>query len=66
VVFGDIGTSPLYTLKTVLGVTGAAHPEPGAILGAVPLILWTRIMAWRTGLARTIQFMSSQRLDRGA
>jgi KUP system potassium uptake protein len=24
VVFGDIGTSPLYTLKTVLGLTGAA------------------------------------------
>ena len=24
VVFGDIGTSPLYTLKTVLGVTGGA------------------------------------------
>ena len=23
VVFGDIGTSPLYTLKTVLGLTGA-------------------------------------------
>ena len=23
VVFGDIGTSPLYTLKTVLGVNGA-------------------------------------------
>jgi KUP system potassium uptake protein len=22
VVFGDIGTSPLYTLKTVLGLTG--------------------------------------------
>ena len=25
VVFGDIGTSPLYTLKTVLDVTGGAH-----------------------------------------
>ena len=27
VVFGDIGTSPLYTLKTVLDATGA-HPFP--------------------------------------
>ena len=44
VVFGDIGTSPLYTLKTVLGVTGAAHPEPAAILGALSLILWTLII----------------------
>src|SRR6516165_5402464 len=44
VVFGDIGTSPLYTLKTVLGVTGGAHPEPTAILGALSLILWTLII----------------------
>jgi KUP system potassium uptake protein len=42
VVFGDIGTSPLYTLKTVLGVTGGA--EPAAILGALSLILWTLII----------------------
>src|SRR6516165_5072777 len=43
VVFGDIGTSPLYTLKTVLDVTGA-HPGPAAILGALSLILWTLII----------------------
>jgi KUP system potassium uptake protein len=44
VVFGDIGTSPLYTLKTVLGVTGSENPEPAAILGALSLILWTLII----------------------
>jgi KUP system potassium uptake protein len=44
VVFGDIGTSPLYTLKTVLDVTGGAHSEPAAILGALSLILWTLIV----------------------
>jgi KUP system potassium uptake protein len=43
VVFGDIGTSPLYTLKTVLDVTGK-QPEPAAILGALSLILWTLII----------------------
>jgi KUP system potassium uptake protein len=43
IVFGDIGTSPLYTLKTVLDVTGA-HPGPEAILGALSLILWTLII----------------------
>ena len=43
VVFGDIGTSPLYTLKTVLDVTGT-RPEPAAILGALSLILWTLII----------------------
>jgi KUP system potassium uptake protein len=40
VVFGDIGTSPLYTLKTVLDYTGP-HPDPAATLGALSLILWT-------------------------
>ncbi|MDR3529960.1 MAG: potassium transporter Kup [Rhodopila sp.] len=43
VVFGDIGTSPLYTLKTVLDVTGA-HPAPAATLGALSLIVWTLIV----------------------
>ena len=42
VVFGDIGTSPLYTLKTVLGLAGN-HPSPGAILGVLSLTLWTLI-----------------------
>jgi KUP system potassium uptake protein len=43
VVFGDIGTSPLYTLKTVLDHTGP-HPDPAATLGAFSLILWTLIL----------------------
>ena len=43
VVFGDIGTSPLYTLKTVLALTGAT-PAPAVILGAVSLIIWTLII----------------------
>jgi KUP system potassium uptake protein len=40
VVFGDIGTSPLYTLKTVLNYTGP-HPDAAATLGALSLIVWT-------------------------
>jgi KUP system potassium uptake protein len=42
VVFGDIGTSPLYTLKTVLDLMG--QHEPGAVLGALSLIVWTLII----------------------
>jgi len=42
VVFGDIGTSPLYTLKTVLDLMGG-H-EPLAVLGALSLIVWTLIV----------------------
>src|SRR5271168_3471933 len=40
IVFGDIGTSPLYTLKTVLDYTGP-HPSVAETLGALSLILWT-------------------------
>ena len=40
VVFGDIGTSPLYTFKTILGATGSA-PNAAAVLGALSLVLWT-------------------------
>ncbi|MFC5488125.1 potassium transporter Kup [Dokdonella soli] len=42
VVFGDIGTSPLYTLKTVLDMTGGNHPQ--TILGVVSLLVWTLIV----------------------
>jgi KUP system potassium uptake protein len=41
VVFGDIGTSPLYTFKTVLDLTGGNAP---AILGVVSLLVWTLII----------------------
>src|SRR6202023_1263780 len=43
VVFGDIGTSPLYTLKTVLALTGA-RPDPSVTLGALSLIIWTLVV----------------------
>jgi KUP system potassium uptake protein len=40
IVFGDIGTSPLYTFKTILNLTGAT-PDAGTVLGALSLVLWT-------------------------
>jgi KUP system potassium uptake protein len=43
VVFGDIGTSPLYTLKTVLALTGE-RPDPAVTLGALSLVVWTLIV----------------------
>jgi KUP system potassium uptake protein len=43
VVFGDIGTSPLYTLKTVLALTGD-RPAESDTLGALSLVLWTLIL----------------------
>ena len=43
VVFGDIGTSPLYTLKTVLALTGE-HPDASVTLGALSLVIWTLVI----------------------
>jgi len=43
VVFGDLGTSPLYTLKTVLALTGQA-PDASVILGLTSLVIWTLII----------------------
>src|SRR5271154_2249379 len=40
IVFGDIGTSPLYTFKTILGAT-ATPSDPATVLGALSLVLWT-------------------------
>ncbi len=40
IVFGDIGTSPLYTFKTVLG-TAEVPSDPATVLGALSLVLWT-------------------------
>jgi KUP system potassium uptake protein len=40
IVFGDIGTSPLYTFKTVLGAAEGAS-EPATVLGMLSLVLWT-------------------------
>ena len=42
-VFGDIGTSPLYTLKTVLGLT-AGTPDLATTLGLLSLLIWTLIV----------------------
>jgi KUP system potassium uptake protein len=43
VVFGDIGTSPLYAMKETLGMHGM-QPEPVAVLGVLSLIFWSLIM----------------------
>ena len=57
IVFGDIGTSPLYTLKTVLGLTGE-NPDPQVTLGSLSLIIWTLIVV------TTIKYVSvAMRVD---
>ena len=43
IVYGDLGTSPLYTLQAVLGATGG-HFYPAAALGSLSLIFWALII----------------------
>ncbi|HEY0300015.1 MAG TPA: potassium transporter Kup [Rhizomicrobium sp.] len=44
VVFGDIGTSPLYAMRETVLATGGATPGHTAIFGALSLILWALII----------------------
>ena len=42
VVFGDIGTSPLYALQTVFSIDhGAVHPTAGDVYGVISLMFWS-------------------------
>jgi KUP system potassium uptake protein len=45
VVFGDIGTSPLYALRQVFHDNPALASDPSAVTGIVSLILWAVILA---------------------
>ena len=42
IVFGDIGTSPLYALQTVFSIdNGAVRPTRGDVYGVISLIFWS-------------------------
>ena len=44
VVFGDIGTSPLYAVKQSVIAAGGNLPAPPAVMGALSLIFWSLII----------------------
>ena len=44
VVFGDIGTSPLYTLKEAFGPHYGLAASPANVLGVLSLILWSLLL----------------------
>jgi len=44
VVFGDIGTSPLYAMRETALATGGTMPGRLAIMGAVSLIFWSLLL----------------------
>ena len=43
IVYGDLGTSPLYTLQTVVQATGG-HFTTASALGILSLLVWTLII----------------------
>ncbi|HEV7984834.1 MAG TPA: KUP/HAK/KT family potassium transporter [Steroidobacteraceae bacterium] len=43
IVYGDLGTSPLYTLQTIVQALGG-HFNPASALGVLSLIVWTLII----------------------
>jgi KUP system potassium uptake protein len=44
VVFGDIGTSPLYTLKEAFGHQYGLHPDQANVLGVLSLVFWAMVL----------------------
>jgi KUP system potassium uptake protein len=44
VVYGDIGTSPLYALRSCFSLHGGVAPTPDNVLGLLSLIIWSLIL----------------------
>jgi KUP system potassium uptake protein len=44
VVYGDIGTSPIYAFREAIKATGAAVPGAPEVLGILSLLIWTLIL----------------------
>jgi KUP system potassium uptake protein len=44
VVYGDIGTSPIYAFREAIRATGAATPGAPEVLGILSLLIWTLIL----------------------
>jgi len=44
IVYGDIGTSPLYAMRECFSGPHSVHPTPANILGVLSLIIWALIL----------------------
>ena len=44
VVYGDIGTSPLYTMATIFGPEGGVPPDASHLVGAASTIFWALML----------------------
>jgi KUP system potassium uptake protein len=53
IVYGDIGTSPLYAMKEVFAGTHPVPITPGNIFGILSLVFWCRSSTWSSSCAPT-------------
>jgi KUP system potassium uptake protein len=44
IVYGDIGTSPLYTLREAFGHAGGLHLSEPAVFGVLSLVFWSLVL----------------------
>ena len=44
VVYGDIGTSPIYAFREALRATGVARPGTAEVLGILSLLIWSLVL----------------------
>jgi KUP system potassium uptake protein len=44
VVYGDVGTSPLYTMKEIFNTAHGLAPDKGTVFGSISLIFWALVM----------------------
>ena len=44
VVYGDVGTSPLYTMKEIFNEAHGLFPDKGTVYGSISLIFWALVM----------------------
>jgi K+ potassium transporter len=63
VVFGDIGTSPIYTLPVCFQFSGAA-PTAENVLGICSLIVWTLVLVVCTFAERVRRARAGRPTDR--
>src|SRR5271168_3456034 len=43
IVYGDLGTSPLYTYQTIVGTVGG-HPTATEAIGLLSLVIWSLLL----------------------
>ncbi len=63
IIYGDIGTSPLYTIKECFSGTHGVAPTPGNILGILSLVFWSLMLV--VGLKYVVFIMRADNRGEG-